>query len=186
MMLSIASKLFTNLLTSDDKKVARRNSLIKRTMGLADTGIPLGRENKPAGYIRWKAAVNEKSNNGKSINHDEEKTVPWREYVWKSPVSIGDCSWGEVRWRFYQNGLVCFDSEMSNASGKLDNGDIQGHRIEIREKNGLLVGVWIAGFFVRKDLPMRGFQASIIDEHLPLKFHFSELCEEQSGAWVCI
>jgi len=75
---------------------------------------------------------------------------------------------------------------MANMSGRLDNGDVQGHRIELRERNGLLLGVWIAGFFVRRNLPMRGFATSFVDPHQPLKLHFSDLEERQEGAWVCL
>jgi len=181
-----ATKLLTGLMKSDDKKAVVRNALIKRTLGLADEGIPMGREDKPAGYIRWKAGVNDVHNTGLAIAAGEEKGVAWREYVWTPRTQIEDSAWEDVRWRFYQNGLICFDARMGNNSGKLDNGDVQGHRIELRERNGLLVGVWIAGYFVRKNLPMRGFQATIVDEHLPLKYHFSDLLEEQIGACVCI
>ena len=101
-------------------------------------------------------------------------------------ATIDECDWEQVRWRFYENGLVCFEARMSNKSGRLDSGDVQGHRVEIREKSGLLLGVWIAGFFVHRDLPMRGFAASYVDEHLPLKLHFADMTDDQSGAWVCL
>ena len=58
-----------------------------------------------------------------------------------------------MRWRFYRDGLVCFDAVMHNEGGTLDR---------------------------------RGFQASLVDDHPPLKHHFAELCTEQSGAWAYI
>ncbi|MEE4187359.1 MAG: hypothetical protein V2I76_02790, partial [Roseobacter sp.] len=115
-----------------------------------------------------------------------DTTVRYKEFLWTQAETIDECEWGTVRWRFYSNGLVCFDAQMSNNSGKLDNGDVQGHRIELRENNGLLLGVWIAGFFVRRSLPLRGFAASFSDDHQPLKLHFDDIDEAQLGAWICL
>jgi hypothetical protein len=185
MIWGAASKLVSKLAEADsEKKGAARDHIIKRTLGLADTGIPIGRENDPAGYVRWKAQDNGVFNSGTSASGGSE--VKWREFIWSGPATIDECEWGEVRWRFYENGLVCFDARMANGSKQLDNGDVQGHRIELREKNGMLLGVWIAGFFVRRSLPLRGFAASFSDEHLPLKLHFDEISETQLGAWICL
>jgi hypothetical protein len=178
MILSTASKLITKL--ADDEKSAGDN-IIKRTLGLSDTGIPIGREGEPAGYVRWAAENNDTLNLGQTGDD-----LKWREFLWTGPAEIDECEWGTVRWRFYNNGLVCFDAGMANKSQKLDTGDVQGHRIELREKNGLLLGVWIAGFFVRRDLPLRGFAASYSDDHLPLKLHFDDISDTQLGAWICI
>ena len=185
MIWAAASKLVTKLSDGDDNKSPDRDGLIKRTFGLADTGIPIGREDEPAGYFRWKAQNNDTDSTG-AIEPAGGEKLQWREFLWKGPESIDECEWGEVRWRFYSNGLVCFDAQMSNTSGQLDQGDVQGHRIELREKNGLLLGVWISGFFVRKSLPKRGFASSFIDQHEPLKLHFSEIADKQTGAWVCL
>lgn len=168
-----------------DESTALRNTMIKQKLGLADQSIPIGRELEPTINFRWKVAVNDVSNNGQ-IQVDPETVLRWREFRWTTPASIDDCNWQDLRWRFYENGLVCFDARMSNTSGNLDNGDVQGHRIEIRERNGLLIGVWLVGFFVRKDFPARGFHASVVDEHLPLKYHFDELNDEQTGACICL
>jgi hypothetical protein len=161
----------------------RQDDVLKSVFGLADTGIPIGRENEPAAYVRWKAGDNDAFSSGKVEN---EEGLRWREFIWSGPQSIEDCSWGPVRWRFYSNGLVCFDAQMANISHRLDTGDVQGHRIELREKNGLLLGVWIAGFFVRRSLPLRGFAGAYVDEHLPLKLHFDDIKDDNLGAWVCL
>lgn len=185
MIWGAATKIVSKLAESGDDKILDRDNFIKTTLGLADTGIPIGREDEPAGYVRWDAADNDTFNTGVSTN-PEGKEVPWREFLWTVPMTIDECDWGTVRWRFYRNGLVCFDAQMSNNSGTLDIGDVQGHRIELREKNGLLLGVWIAGFFVRRSLPLRGFAASFSDDHQPLKLHFDDISEAQLGAWICL
>ena len=184
-MIGIASKLVSGLI-DDSKKDEFKRSMIKRTLGLADEGIPIGREDAPVGYVRWQAKPSEATVSGGIEDIGDGSSLAWREFQWNEPATIDECSWQATRWRFYENGLICFEAKMSNTSGQLDNGDVQGHRVEVRESNGMLLGVWIAGFFVRKDLPLRGFQASFVDEHLPLKLHFREIADVQSGAWICI
>ncbi|MFK7879796.1 hypothetical protein [Roseobacter sp.] len=185
MVWAAASKIITKLAEKSGDKSLDQDGLIKRTFGLADTRIPIGREDEPAGYVRWDAQDNDGFTTG-AITSADGTELKWREYLWQGPATIDECEWGTVRWRFYSNGLVCFDAKMSNKSGQLDYGDVQGHRIELREKNGLLLGVWIAGFFVRRDLPQRGFASSFVDTHEPLKLHFSEIDDQQHGAWVCL
>lgn len=184
MIWGAATKVVSKLVDGQNDKKVDGDNIIKTTFGLADTGIPIGRENDPAGYVRWNARDNHEFNTGSSGNKDQ--TVQWCEFLWTGHNTIDECEWGPVRWRFYSNGLVCFDAQMSNTSGKLDTGDVQGHRIELREKSGLLLGVWIAGFFVRRSLPMRGFAASFTDDHQPLKLHFDDIAETQLGAWICL
>lgn len=184
MIINLASKLITRVAENEDKAGAVRDSIIKRTLGLADGGIPIGREDISGDYVRWEAGPSDETRTGTTTG--EDGGIAWRDYVWTRDATIDECAWAGVRWRFYANGLVCFEAQMSNTSGKLDNGDVQGHRIELREKNGLLLGVWIAGFFVRRDLPMRGFATSFVDDHQPLKLHFPELEDSQGGAWVCL
>lgn len=184
-MWAMAAKVVSKLSANSDGKILRQDNLIKKTLGLSDTGIPIGREDEPAGYVRWTAAQNDTFNTG-TIADGDGKDIRWIEFIWSAPAAIEECKWDGVRWRFYSNGLVCFDARMSNESATLDNGDVQGHRIEVREKNGLLLGVWITGFFVRRSLPSRGFAASFKDDHLPLQLHFDEIAETQPGAWICL
>ncbi|MEO9653199.1 MAG: hypothetical protein ABJ360_28085 [Roseobacter sp.] len=184
-MLGAAAKVVSKLMEASGKEGGQRDNIIKTTLGLADTGIPIGREDEPAGYVRWKAARNDTFNVGSTSGVDNDG-VRWREFLWTTPAQVDECDWGTVRWRFYSNGLICFDAQMANTSGKLDTGDVQGHRIELREDSGLLLGVWIAGFFVRRSLPLRGFAASFADEHQPLKLHFDDISEAQLGAWICL
>lgn len=186
MILNMASKLVTRMSDSEDKAGMLRDSVIKRTLGLADGGIPIGREDISGDYVRWEAGPSDSTRSGAAPGEGDGKGVAWREFLWSKQTTIDECAWESVRWRFYASGLVCFEAKMSNHSGKLDNGDVQGHRIELRESNGLLLGVWIAGFFVRRDLPMRGFATSFVDDHQPLKLHFAELEDTQGGAWICL
>lgn len=185
MIWSAATKVVSKLAEGDGDKKFDRDNIIKVTLGLADTGIPIGREDEPVGYIRWKAAENDTQSAGDATGTDGNG-VRYREFLWTAHETIDECEWGEVRWRFYSNGLVCFDAQMANTSGRLDTGDVQGHRIELREKNGLLLGVWIAGFFVRRSLPLRGFAASFADDHAPLKLHFDDIDDAHLGAWICL
>lgn len=110
-------------------------------------------------------------------------SLAWREFVWGEHTQGSRC-WHSVRWRFYENGHVCFDGLMSNSSHGVHPGHMQGHRIELREKNGLLLGVWATGFFVRRGQAKLGFQADLLDDHATLKMHFAELGEKQSGFWL--
>ena len=185
MIWTVASKFVSNLADGAKKKGADGDNILKKTFGLSSEGIPIGREDEPVGYVRWKAQNNDASSQG-VVNEGTDGELRWREYLWTGPASIDECDWGAVRWRFYSNGLVCFDARMSNTSGTLDYGDIQGHRIELREKSGLLLGVWIAGFFVRRSLPQRGFASSFVDDHEPLKIHFADIDDSHLGAWVCL
>ena len=139
MIWGAATKVLSSFVEAKkDDKTGDRDNIIKKTLGLADTGIPIGREDEPAGYVRWTASDSDTSNTGVVSGHDD---VMWREFLWSGPQTNEECEWGLVRWRFYSNGLVCFDARMANTSGRLDNGDVQGHRIELRERNGLLIGV---------------------------------------------
>jgi hypothetical protein len=185
MIWAAASKIATKLAGDGEEKKIERDGLLKRTLGLANAGIPIGREHEAAGYVRWDAQDNDASSSG-TIKQADGADLKWREFLWTGPATIDECHWGAVRWRFYSNGLVCFDAQMFNESKKLDTGDVQGHRIELREKNGLLLGVWIAGFFVNRALPQRGFASSFVDDHEPLKLHFDEINDDQRGAWVCL
>jgi hypothetical protein len=116
----------------------------------------------------------------------EGKTVSWVEYRWPEPFEKRSCLWQDVAWRFYDNGLVCFHAQMSNASEGIDIGDMQGHRIELRDEAGFLLGTWVASFFVRRQSIPIGFQATITEDYLPLKLHFPALRQVQTGMWLLV
>ena len=145
-------------------------------------GASLARQTETIKYLKATAGQSGESASGDATL--EGKPCKWREFRWPSEAKQDECSWRWVRWRFYENGLVCFDAQMANASTGVDLGDLQGHRIELRDKTGFLLGIWIAGFFVRRRLPPLGFQANILDDHMPFKLHFSELADVQTGMWL--
>lgn len=109
--------------------------------------------------------------------------IRWIEFAWESEKTIDDCQWSDVHWRFYRDGRIAFHAKMQNAGGALDTGDIQGHRIELRARDGLLIGAWAAAFFVRSRGAVSHYPATLQDDHPLLTKHFDELAEQQLGFW---
>jgi hypothetical protein len=163
-------------IATDDEE---RPALSKLFSGERRNAIPLARQGALQKGISLHPADGPDSDSGSSMV--DGKQLSWREFRWDEYVE-GNRQWHSVRWRFYQNGHVCFDAEMSNSGEGV--GHLQGHRIEVREKSGLLLGVWAAGFFVRRGQPKLGFQADIMDDHATLKMHFADLAETQAGFWL--
>lgn len=111
------------------------------------------------------------------------ETVAWREWRWTDACTVGPCTFSEARWRFYANGRIAFHAQMENAAGNFRVGNLEGHRIELRTKDGCLLGAWRAAFFVRRSSGIRHFPATILDEHPLVSLHFDELAERQDGIW---
>lgn len=114
------------------------------------------------------------------------KPVSWVEFDWPAECDLADCRLRDVRWRFYRNGLVSLAAELSKDAGGLDTSDLLGHQIALRDKTGFLIGIWAAAFVVPKRTKQRAFQASAMDDHLPLKLHFDDLDAAQTGTWFRI
>ncbi|UOM35769.1 hypothetical protein [Acuticoccus sp. I52.16.1] len=108
--------------------------------------------------------------------------VHWREWRWTTPAAVGDCTWGQVRWRFYDNGRIVFQAEMDNDVGSFKLGVQQGHRIELRTTDGCLLGAWRAAFFVRRYSGIAHYPATVVEEFPLIQQHFDELAERQSGS----
>ncbi|RWA98355.1 MAG: hypothetical protein EOQ33_27980 [Mesorhizobium sp.] len=144
-------------------------------------GMPLARQGDLPAGLRLHGENGRDGKNGSIVL--DGSPVAWREFIWGEFTS-GSRQWHSVRWRFFENGHVCFDALMSNSSEGIHLGHLQGHRIELREKGGLLLGVWAAGFFVPRGQAKLGFQADTIDDHPTLKMHFADLADEQAGFWV--
>ena len=108
--------------------------------------------------------------------------VHWREWRWTTPAAVGDCTWGQVRWRFYDNGRIVFQAEMDNDVGSFKLGAQQGHRIELRTTDGCLLGAWRAAFFVRRHSGIAHYPATVVEEFPLIQQHFDELAERQSGS----
>jgi hypothetical protein len=178
-MTLLLTKLFSwaGITTGDDDSPA----LSKLLSGERRNALPLARQGALKKGMRLHPAEDPDSDSGSTIV--DGKPLSWREFRW-GEYTEGNRQWHSVRWRFYENGHVCFDAEMSNSGQGVDVGHLQGHRIELREKSGLLLGVWAAGFFVGRAQPKLGFQADTMDDHATLKMHFADLAETQAGYWL--
>lgn len=181
-MPGLLQKLFSWLgigTDDDDSSVSPLKKLFSNEP--PDRGIPLARQGDLTTAIGLHRGDGGDVRSGSIVL--DGKPLEWREFTW-GEFAKGSRQWHSVRWRFYENGHVCFDARMSNASEGVNLGHLQGHRIELREKGGLLIGVWAAGFFVRRALPALGFQADIMDDHPTLKMHFADIADEQTGFWL--
>lgn len=181
-MLAILNKFLSWARHSDKEGEALPSALKNQfAKGAMSPILPLARQTQIPASVKLYPGTSDDCKTG-SIVRDSD-TLGWREFVW-SPAEHENCQWHCVRWRFYDDGLICFDAKMSSSNQGVRLGQLQGHRIELREKNGLLLGVWTAEFYVRKGLAPLGFQANIVDDHAPLKLHFAELSEKQEGCWL--
>jgi hypothetical protein len=164
--------------TGDDES---SSPLRKLFSGDRRNDIPLGRQGGLPTGIELRPGQGGSSRSGSTVL--DGSPLAWREFAW-GDYAVGNGRWHSVRWRFYANGHVCFDAQMSNSSEGVDLGHVQGHRIELRERSGLLLGVWAAAFFVGRGQPALGFQADIKDDHPTVKMHFGDLSDQQAGFWL--
>jgi hypothetical protein len=164
--------------TGDDES---SSPLARLFSGDRRKAIPLARQGGLPAGIRLHRGDGGSSRSGSTVL--DGKPLAWREFAW-GDYAVGSGHWHSVRWRFYADGHVCFDALMSNSGEGVDLGHVQGHRIELREKGGLLLGVWAAAFFVGRGQPALGFQADVKDDHPTLKMHFADLADEQAGFWL--
>ena len=111
----------------------------------------------------------------------EKEPVTWKEFVWTSDQTIKDCVLHKISWRFYENGLICLEVCGSKDAVGLDGSDLIGHRLELRDDTGFLIGIWAAAFLIVKNTERRSFQTSTEDDHKLLKLHFGKLAEQQTG-----
>ncbi|RAI02447.1 hypothetical protein DLJ53_13920 [Acuticoccus sediminis] len=119
---------------------------------------------------------------GTTAARGQHGPVAWREWRWTEPARIGECTWKEVRWRFYENGRVVFHAEMDNDVGSFRLGALQGHRIELRTADDCLLGAWRAAFFVRRQSGIHHYPASVVEDDPLLQQHFDDLASSQNGA----
>lgn len=88
-----------------------------------------------------------------------------------------------ARWRFYASGLIVFNGVFATERAGVDGGDLLGHRVELATEDGLVLGAWLAGFFVRPDSALDRYVSTARIEHAALKRHFGDLAEAQNGCW---
>jgi hypothetical protein len=131
--------------------------------------------------LRTESGPNDDFRKGEVQASGLDKPVRWIQYLWRGPKALADSSWHDVTWRFYENGLIMFHAEMTNSSGRIDLGDVQGHRIELRTTDGALIGAWKSGFFVRRNNAVHNFTSYFKEDHPLLALHFDELAEQQTG-----
>ncbi|GLS32402.1 hypothetical protein SAMN04488498_11781 [Mesorhizobium albiziae] len=110
----------------------------------------------------------------------------WVQFDWPDEHSAEGRAWHSVNWRFYANGLITVAADLSIPERSLDFHDLLGHRIELRDKTGFLLGVWLAAFEVRHRAGRMAFQSAIVDDFAPLKLHFAEIAKAQTGQWFRI
>ena len=105
----------------------------------------------------------------------------WIQWDFPALGAVGDARFGPARWRFYRSGLIVFNGVLETESGGLDGGELLGRRIELRTRDGLLLGAWLAGFFVPKRSAVTRFASTTQMEHAALALHFDDLAETQTG-----
>ncbi|WP_422018906.1 hypothetical protein [Roseibium sp.] len=147
-----------------------------------DTGtawIPLSRPSATLDFSTHTQTQSDTFNTGSIESKDGP--VTWCEFVWNSDQIIKDCILHKVSWRFYSNKLICLEVCASKDDKGLDGSDLIGHRLELRDRSGFLIGIWAAAFLIVKDTDRRSFQTSAEDDHKVLGLHFNMLADAQTG-----
>ncbi len=177
--MSFVDRLFNRKKGESAKEL---KSLIKNRLESGDPVIL----RDPEHYFSDQRAANAPSTafeSGHIAQSGDNPPVRWKQYRWTNPKTLGESSWQSITWRFYENNLIAFQAEMANASTGLDQGDTQGHRIELVTNDGWMVGAWRAEFFVRRNNAVRHFAGYFEENHHLLSLHFDELAEVQMGIW---
>ncbi|GAB2183446.1 hypothetical protein [Roseibium sp. LAB1] len=177
---SVFAKPLLGKLGVGDEARERFEALQKAVTG--DTGtawIPLSRPSATLDFSTHRLMVSDIHNSGEI--GPEKDAVTWKEFVWTSDQAIKDCVLHKISWRFYENGLICLEVCGSKDAVGLDGSDLIGHRLELRDDTGFLIGIWAAAFLIVKDTERRSFQTSTEDDHKLLKLHFGKLAEQQTG-----
>lgn len=157
-------------------KIANVNAILSG--GSGEKWVPLARQQATL-PIRSQFRGGSISTARGECNHDGEP-VRWVQVDWPQQ-QVDDCTFHTVRWRFYSNGLICLELVASKDATGLDVRDLVGHRIELRDRDGFLIGIWLAAFIIDRETERAIFQATAIDDFLPLKLHFDEVADVQVG-----
>lgn len=163
-----------------DEAKERFVALQKAVTGDAGTAwIPLSRPSATLDFSTHQQTESSTFNTGAVETKDGP--VTWYEFVWDTDQQIKDCILHKVSWRFYSNKLICLEVCASKDNEGFDGSDLIGHRLELRDKTGFLVGIWAAAFLIVKDTTRRSFQTSAEDDHKVLDLHIDTLAEKQTG-----
>lgn len=148
--------------------------------GSGDQWIALGRQQSTLPYADQARSGSGDIIHGKAVSTD--KDIAWVQFEWPEMV-VGHCIVHFARWRFYETGLICLEIVASKDAEGFDLSDLVGHGVELRDETGFLIGVWSAAFLIHKGAARAAFQASAVDDFLPLKLHFNQIAERQES--VC-
>jgi hypothetical protein len=107
----------------------------------------------------------------------------WIEWAHSETATLPDATFSAARWRFYRSGLVIFNGGFETTRGGFDRGDLLGHRIELATEDGLTLGAWLAGFFVRPEAANKSYVSTTQIAHAALERHFDDLAASQNGMW---
>lgn|GEM_PF-2594871 len=177
---SLFAKPFLGKLGVTDEARERFLAVQKAVTGDTNTAwIPLSRPSATLDFSTHRQTESDAFNTG--TVDGEKGPVRWREFVWTSEQVIKDCVLHKISWRFYENDLICLEICASKDAVGLDGSDLIGHRLELRDQTGFLIGIWAAAFLIVKDTSRRSFQTSAEDGHKVLKMHFDMLAEKQTG-----
>ncbi|MCV3241718.1 hypothetical protein [Mesorhizobium sp. ZC-5] len=175
---ALAKRLFGKLPLPDGAKdkIANVNAILAG--GSGEKWVPLARQQATL-PIRNQFRGGSISTERGERDHDGEP-VRWAQFDW-SEQRVDDCTFHKVRWRFHSNGLICLELVASKDATGLDVRDLVGHRIELRDRSGFLIGIWLAAFIIDRGTEHAIFQATAVDDFLPLKLHFDEVADVQEG-----
>lgn len=157
-------------------KIANVNTILAG--GSGDKWVPLARQQATMPIRTRFQGTSVSTERGE--REYEGKPIHWVQFDWPEQ-QVDGCTLKKVRWRFYRNGLICLELVASKDATGLDVRDLLGHRIELRDRSGFLIGIWLAAFIIDKETGRAIFQATAIDDFLPLKLHFDEIADAQDG-----
>lgn len=158
-------------------KLAAVNSLLAG--GTGDAWLPLARvQATPTikGHLR---STSVSMTRGEVVSGDE--TISWQQFDWPADQHLDDCTFNSMRWRIYKTGLICLELVASKDKGGFDRRDLLGHRLELRDRTGFVIGVWTAAFIIHEGSDHIAFAASAEEDFQPLKLHFDDIAETQEG-----
>lgn len=164
-------------ITSGDKGAAKEAQSAVRGLFAAEENIRIHVDDHTR-HVRRGGAVTSASIIRGAAGGDEWVEFHWPEIATDEEVEIAD-----VRWRLYRSGLTLFNGTLRTSGGGLDGGSVLGHRIELRAKDGALLGALYSGFFTHRAAVTDAFSSSAVIDHAPLKLHFDELADTQTGHW---
>lgn len=127
----ISKWLFGNREQSDEAAQKAQEVRAMFAGGSGDAWLPLARQQETLHCRRIFTCISEVVRPGEGTA--ESKQIAFQEFAWSEEFETGGDLWRSVRWRFYENGLICLAAQLGKKAQGLDTGDLLGHTIEIRE-----------------------------------------------------